>query len=674
MYEGTMKRFRESIVKGASEHLKKSNLTIQGGYNDSKISVKDFQSKLEEYTKQLEQPNNEQLFGGSLKHNNVQELPSVLEKGKLNLSFCLDEKYRDNMVCSGVVEYDKLFHYMNLYRQLIGISEYYKSKRVGIEPLSNLLIKRTPIITPMTKQIEFDNLRQFKEHVKNIDFIHILNDENISFSNTLMDVLIHESKLNPSIEILDILKLDGVISMTSNEDNINPQIRIIPHENTTITLNECKKKVLETFIGNVDEHKQIEDTVGVLAKLYVIYNALLTVPNKNLSIIYESMKSRGSVVEINNKLNILTSHLKNLLGESNLTSHNEIISKKIQKIISLVANIGNVTIDNLDMKTKEFYKILLKVKKNKFSYFRNFKALKTMLMAVTETCENKDLTNSNYKDYLRNMLKKNKNFILPINLLAMRDNKYNTCQFMLLMKYDITKRVYDCTLYVLKGDIDLNVNRKVYETNVFYDYNNVMKLLANEIRSLLPTMNISINVSMSCRKRMTGLFSINQYADSVRDLTLTNSNKYELNLIKNEYFYLENYYQALYDIHNILNKSISYESHVGHLYYYGILKDGNMKNKLENLGTHAQNMDKTKKSELINLFISKVFSKGKQNYHKYVDFMKIIKLYINQFMNEKFTQNINTNDDIKHLSNAFISKILFVKHSKKEDFDELKKN
>ena len=89
-------------------------------------------------------------------------------------------------------------------------------------------------------------------------------------------------------------------------------------------------------------------------------------------------------------------------------------------------------------------------------------------------------------------------------------------------------------------------------------------------------MSLKLELADCCSRRLNDLYSVNEFVNETSKLELMLSNKEKLNLIKNEYFYLENFYQALYDISNLefstpyskisSSSKLSYKQHVEYLY------------------------------------------------------------------------------------------------------------
>lgn len=757
MYNEEMNRFREKILKNVSEKINNGDLSIQQNNHTTYNSNNNMRKKLQLYKDKLKE--NQNFFGGSLKQNLIKEDNTLFKKKDektlidtskinnipLNLSFCLDENYRNNFICKNVLQDQKFFFNSNLYGNLSSLVLLNKEKNTVSLPINNLFTKKDILEEKYIKEQNFEKYEDFENNIKEIPFNHIYNDEKISFSNNLIDVLLFEinnnvKKNSLNTMVLDTLKLNCIInlpeqlseSQLENKIDIsitNLQKKVDSNSNSIININDnCLREELKHFTINVKDYDTINNTINVLSKLYVVYDILLGNTKSNIfsknfeglldikKFILERKNNHDFISNLTKKLNILLQHVNNFEKYINLETENtnkQIVSKKINKVeILLKSIIDNINNSNIDLKISEILKLVSKIQKNKNSYYQNFKSLKSVLDTISTVCdyknkkqekENKKISSlldftlkekyvSIYKDYLKSIVLQNfskTTFFIPISMLVSQNYKYNTCNALLLINKLDNKNVF-ATLYILKGDIDLNVNNKVYETNVFYDYNlfhdNISKNINNNIFELLkvllstafPGMSLKLELADCCTRRLNDLYSVNEFVNEVSKLELMTSNKEKLNLIKNEYFYLENFYQALYDISNLefsnpyskvsSSSKLSYKQHVEYLYQYDILKHGNMKNKLDNL---KSKINETNKNHVVNLFLKEIYAYNKLNFQKYKTFMDIINLYINNFIEKKIDFNKVSIDDISFLSESFINKLLFSKNMNKNDFKML---
>lgn len=758
MYEKEMNNFRKKIINNVENKLGSGNLNIQ----QSNIEVKNISNEafnLELYKKKLEEQ--KQFFGGSIKHNIVKEDSTLFKKKDeevlidsskissvpFNLSFCLNENYRNNFICVNVLKEQNFFIYSNLYNNLVSLYLLNKEKNTNIQVINNLFLNKKDVLSDkQLKEIPLDKQEEFENNIKDLQFKHIYNNEKISFSNNLIDVLlfiINTEIKNSSTDmiLLDDLKLNCVVNvaekLTETEMTNKLEISItnlqknesLEDDDTTFAQDICFREELKNFTINIDDYDKINNTINILSKLYVIYDILLgnkqnnffTSSSKNQEglldikkFIIEKKNSLNFITTLLSKLDLLHQHLGNFEKYISLDTDNinkQVIIKKINKVKSILETIAkNMNTNNIDLKINEIFKLITKIQRNKNSYYNNFKSLKSVLDTITTVCEYKQKKNekrpklssffdnplknkyvSIYKDYLKSIILQNynkKHFIIPINFIITQNYKHNVCNALLIIKKEDSS--INATLYILKGDIDLNVNGKVYETNIFYDYtlfennvskqitNNVLELLKAILTSVFSGMTIKLNLADVCSKRLNDLYNVNEFVYEQDKLILSPENKEELNLIKNEYFYLESFYQALYDLTNIEKKNsysvvskstkISYKKHLENLYEYDILKHGNMKNKLENLKSEINDNNK---NHVINLFLKKIFDINKLNYMKYKTFMNMINLYINKFIDDKIDLNKINIDNINFLSDSFINKLLFSKNMSVNEYKSI---
>jgi hypothetical protein len=746
MYEKEMYNFRKKIINNVENKLENGNINIQQSNNSLILNKQS--SNLDLYKKKLEEQ--KQFFGGSIKHNIIKDDTTLFKKKDedvlidsskitnvpINLTFCLDENYRDNFICLNVLKEQNYFLYSNLFNNLISLYLFNKEKNINIPVINNLFLnnKRNNILDDKSlKDISLDNQNVFENNIKDLNFNNIYKNERISFSNNLIDILLFMindeiDKSSTDMLLLDNLKLNCVIDVGDrlNELEMNNKFDItitnlqkkeIMEQNNDedYASNICFREELKNFTINIKDYDKINNTINVLSKLYVIYDILLgnkqntffTTSNKNpeglldiKKFILDRRNSDNFISLLLKKLDLLLQHLINFekyIGLDDDYTNKQILIKKINKIKNLLEMISkNINTENIELKINEIYKLISKIQRNKNSYYNNFKSLKSVLDTISTVCDHKQKKReklsklstifdnplkekyvSIYKDYFKTKVLQNYNkkiFIVPIVLTLTHNYKYNNCNALLLIKKENSS--INSTLYILKGDIDLNINGKVYETNIFYDYtlfenniskqinNNILELLKGILSSVFSGMSIKLELAEACNKRINDLFSLNKFINEQNDLILSNDNKKNLNLIKNEYFYLENFNQALYDFKNLENKlnfsnKISYKKHLENLYEYDILKHGNIKNKIENL---KNEINESNKNHVINLFLNKIFSVNKLNYTKYKIFMDIINLYINNFMNDKIElKNININN-MDFLTDSFINKLLFSKN------------
>ena len=758
MYEKEMNNFRKKIINNVENKLGSGNLNIQ----QSNIDVKNISNEsfnLELYKKKLEEQ--KQFFGGSIKHNIVKEDTTLFKKKDeevlidsskiasvpFNLSFCLNENYRNNFICVNVLKEQNFFLYSNLYNNLVSLYLLNKERNTNISVINNLFLNKKDVLgNKYLKELSLDKQEEFENNIKDLQFKHIYNNEEISFSNNLIDVLLFiiNSEIKNSLSdmiLLDDLKLNCVVNvaekLTETEMTNKLEISItnlqknesLEQDDTTFAQNICFREELKNFTINIDDYDKINNTINILSKLYVIYDILLG--NKQNSFFISSSKNTEGLLDIKkfimekknslnfittllSKLDLLHQHLGNFEKYISLDTDNiskKVIINKINKVKSILETIAkNMSSNNIDLKINEIFKLIAKIQRNKNSYYNNFKSLKSVLDTITTVCDYKqkkkekrpkissfldnplkDKYVSVYKDYFKNIILQNFNkkiFIVPINFIITQNYKYNVCNALLMIKKEDSS--INSTLYILKGDIDLNVNGKVYETNIFYDYNlfennvskpitnNVLELLKAVLTSVFSGMTIKLNLADVCSKRLNDLYSVNEFVNEQEKLILTDENKKNLNLMKNEYFYLESFYQALYDLTNIekqtsysvVSKStkISYTKHLENLYEYDILKHGNMKNKLENLKSEINDNNK---NHVVNLFLKQIFNINKLNYMKYKTFMNMINLYINKFIDDKIDLNKINIDNIDFLSDSFINKLLFSKNMSVNEYKSI---
>jgi len=761
MYNKEMNSFREKILKNVSDKINNGDLNIQkNNFSDSNLSKENTEQKLQLYKDKLKE--NQSFFGGSIKQNLIKEDNTLFKKKDettlidttkinnipLNLSFCLDENYRDNFICQNVLQDQKFFFNSNLYRNLASLVLLNKEKNTVSLPINNLFMNKKDVLEEkFLKEQHFETYDDFENNIKELPFKHIYNNEQISFSNSLIDVLLFEinnnlKKNSTNTMVLDALKLNCIINVPEqlNESQMDNKIDITitnlqkkagnnDSDSTSKLSDNCLREELKHFTINVKDYDTINNTINVLSKLYVVYDILLGNTKSNIftknteglldikKFIIERKNTHDFVPTLIKKLNLLSQHLNNFEKYINLETENtnkQVIVKKINKVKSLLKNIlDNINASNIDLKISETLKLISKIQKNKNSYYQNFKSLKSVLDTISTVCDYKNKKEEKerkqklssvfdpllkdkyvtvYKDYLKGAILQNFNksiFFIPINFLITQNYKYNTCMALLLINKLDTQNV-SATLYILKGDIDLNINSKVYETNIFYDYtlfndnisknvsNNIIELLKNLLITAFAGKNVKIELASCCNKRLSDLYSINEFVNELNKLELMTSNKEQLNLIKNEYFYLENFYQALYDISNLEfatpyskisgSSKLSYKQHVEYLYQYDVLKHGNMKNKLDDLKSR---IDLNNQNHVVNLFIKEIFGTSKLNFQKYKFFMKMINLYINRFIEKQIDLNKISIENINFLSDSFINKLLFSQNMVKNDFKML---
>lgn len=766
MYNEEMNRFREKILKNVSKKIENGDLYIQQT-NDESYLNKNISQKLQLYKNKLRE--NQNLFGGSLRQNLIKEDNTLFEKKDektlidtskinnipLNLSFCLDENYRNNFICQNVLQDQKYFFNSNLYRNLSSLVLLNKEKNTVSLPINNLFIKKNILEEKYIKEKNFEKYDDFENNIKELPFKHIYNDEKISFSNSLIDVLLFEinnnfKKSSLNTMVLDTLKLNCSInipeeslteSQLENKIDIsinNLERKVNSNYNSLINIEDnCFREELKNFTINVKDYDTINNTINVLSKLYVIYDILLGNTKTNIfstnseglldikKFILEKKNTYNFIKDLNTKLSVLLQHVNNFESYIKLESESlnkKVILKKVNKVNFLLKNIiNNINNDNIDLKINEILKLISKIQKNKNSYYQNFKSLKSVLDTISTVCDYKNkkkekekkeqekinkktsLTSlfdfslkdkyvSVYKDYLKSIILQNiskKIFFIPISILISQNYKYNSCNALLLIN-KLDNNNVSATLYILKGDIDLNVNNKVYETNLFYDYNffnsntskninnNLFELLKVLLSTTFPRINLKLELADCCTKRLNDLYLVNDFVNGINKLELMLLNKEKLNIIKNEYFYLENFYQALYDISNIefsnpyskisSSSKLSYKQHVEYLYQYDILKHGNMENKLNHL---KGKINESNQNHVINLFLKEIYSYNKLNYQKYKTFMNIINLYINSFIEKQIDLDKVSIENINFLSDSFINKLLFSKNMRKNDFKML---
>jgi len=412
MYNKEMNSFREKILKNVSDKINKGDLNIQkSNFSDSNLSKENTKQKLQLYKDKLKE--NQSFFGGSIKQNLIKEDNTLFKKKDettlidttkinnipLNLSFCLDENYRDNFICQNVLQDQKFFFNSNLYRNLASLVLLNKEKNTVSLPINNLFLNKKDVLEEkFLKEQHFETYDDFENNIKELPFKHIYNNEQISFSNSLIDVLLFEinnnlKKNSTNTMVLDALKLNCIINVPEqlNESQMDNKIDITitnlqkkagnnDSDSTSKLSDNCLREELKHFTINVKEHETINNTINVLSKLYVVYDILLGNTKSNIftknteglldikKFIIERKNTHDFVPTLIKKLNLLSQHLNNFEKYINLETENtnkQVIVKKINKVKSLLKNIlDNFNASNIDLKISETLKLISKIQKN----------------------------------------------------------------------------------------------------------------------------------------------------------------------------------------------------------------------------------------------------------------------------------------------------------------------
>ena len=91
----------------------------------------------------------------------------------------------------------KFFFNSNLYRNLASLVLLNKEKNTVSLPINNLFMNKKDVLEEkFLKEQHFETYDDFENNIKELPFKHIYNNEQISFSNSLIDVLLFEINNN----------------------------------------------------------------------------------------------------------------------------------------------------------------------------------------------------------------------------------------------------------------------------------------------------------------------------------------------------------------------------------------------------------------------------------------------------------------------------------------------
>lgn len=299
--------------------------------------------------------------------------------------------------------------------------------------------------------------------------------------------------------------------------------------------------------------------------------------------------------------------------------------------------------------------------------------------------------------YIQNS--QNTSFVNTNHLVMLIDNNRNN-QINNINKFNKPNRDdLECTLFLLKGDgkyeIQENDNFKLFETNLYYDYyclqeNKDIKnkdmsfflintLLDNFKKNMsFRSLNINIQNSYVSNNRIINFNKLRSFFDDKlqdkSDIKIKDNYLSKINLIKTDFFYLENFYECLFTIFNNTDKKIfanflnidnlnpnenlNFQNYIeNYLIKKQVLDNFDIDKKINKL----KNKDTDELKKNINKYISKYFNENKSYYKKYMDLLKSISIYCNGFINQLKIKDLNNifSNDFKDQSYLFKSRLYF---------------
>ena len=425
--------------------------------------------------------------------------------------------------------------------------------------------------------------------------------------------------------------------------------------------------------------------------------------------------------------------IKNKINKYRINDENKYLINKInnyEKILnSFIDYINNDNFNLIDFNTK-ISLFTTKLYTNYTNFSSNFKVQYSLIETIKTMCkldvkqplvkiptfESNKYNIANYFNdtNVANNIINNKYSLLPIYIYIQNSSNtsfINTNHIVMLIKNnkleynyntDKTDKVIDnleCTLFLLKGDGKYEIlekeNYKLFETNLFYDYhfmqeskdiknNELSFYLINSLLSnfkknpIFAGMNINIQNSYVSNNRIINFHKLRNFFDEKlydkSNIKISENNLSKINLIKTDYFYLENFYECLFTILNTTEKNIltnfyssdklksniylDFKTYINdYLIKNGILDNFDIEKKINKL----KSKDVSNLEVNINKYILKYFNENKDYYKKYIDLLKSISIYSNGFVNKLNIKDINsiTGRDFANHSYLFKSKLYF---------------
>lgn len=425
---------------------------------------------------------------------------------------------------------------------------------------------------------------------------------------------------------------------------------------------------------------------------------------------------------INKKINKYRIYDENKYLISKINNYNKILTSFLSYIDS-----DEFNFIDFNMKISLFF---TKIYTNYTNFSSNFKVHHSLIKTINELCKlnrsehlvsipKLEQNKYNIGNYFTNSdissnIMQNKYSLIPIYIYIQNSNNIsfvNTNHLVMLIKNnkleynyntDKTDNVKDnleCTLFLLKGDGKYEVqekeNYKLFETNLFYDYHcmqenydikdkDISFYLINSLisnfkkNSTFNSMNISIKNSYVSKNRIINFYKLrNLFDEKLNDKTnfkISESNLSKINLIKTDYFYIENFYECLFTILNSTEKSMYTEytksselKQKNYLdfktYIENFLKKNNILDNfdIEKKINKLKSKDNSDIELNLNKYVSKYFNENKDYYKKYIDLLKIVSIYCNSFINQLNNKDISTiiGKDFDNHSYLFKSKLYF---------------
>ena len=536
---------------------------------------------------------------------------------------------------------------------------------------------------------------RFSFDVETMDYVHSdtkSNDKKYNYYDTinylLLDLIIYFASKN-DINISNVMYLNMNYNIDAeNQFNLN----YLEDRQKKLFLDSCSENISK-LLSSRNFQKLRNDAILMQNN----YSALDEFQKKSKYIELINLtknfinNNKGNLEEINEKKNhflLVLGCFKNLCAEEIGKIFNEYLYNRFNDLINIInSKYVQITTDNIERFSNFLNKYYYRLFREKNLSKEYYLAIKQIINSSVEICkenqkkqkseysfDDKPISEENYNQKIigsiNNLLKKNKPFLIPINIIIHTSNEkfpISILQSVILCKPNENPILYiinGCKQFEIQdGSTTKNIYINFYEKNLKNKLTEIIKEMFRKYKNILETqglfktlggdrnMDIFNNLEVygmneiyrKKNEKITGiiyteknyifdvLVRINEYCIR-NNYNLPLRYKNEINFILNYSVSLDNFYKLFLQISNLDNDKLS--SYIRNSLktiredYYILFK------KLEKL-QKCLNENKYNLNDIIKYLDKMIFNKQTNyDYEIYKLYLKMIKKYTNSYMKE----------------------------------------